>query len=55
MAIAAEVAQHARPGEILASRTVHDLVAGSGIGLEERGAFSLPSIGQDWQLFRVVA
>lgn len=55
MDIAAEVAGHARPGEILASRTVHDLVAGSGIRLEDRGAFSLPSIGQEWQLFRVLA
>ena len=55
MDIVAEVAEHAHSGEILASRTVHDLVAGSGIRLEERGAFSLPSISQAWQLFRVVA
>ncbi len=55
MDISSNVAGHATSNEILASRTVHDLVAGSGIALEERGEFPLPSIKQGWQLYRVVA
>ena len=55
MDISADVAGHAAGNEILASRTVHDLVAGSGIALEERGEYPLPSIKQGWQLYRVVA
>jgi pimeloyl-ACP methyl ester carboxylesterase len=54
MDISADVVEHANSSEILASRTVHDLVAGSGIALEDRGEFALPSIGQSWHLFRVV-
>lgn len=53
MDISLDVAGHARENEILASRTVNDLVAGSGIALEDRGAFQLPSINQTWHLFRV--
>lgn len=55
MDISADVVAHAARDEILASRTVHDLVAGSGIALEERGEYPLPSIGQGWQLYRIVA
>jgi len=55
MDISSDVAARAASNEILASRTVHDLVAGSGIALEERGEHRLPSIKQGWQLFRVVA
>jgi len=51
--IATDVATHALPNEILASRTVHDLVAGSGIVLEDHGEFALPSLDQRWHLFRV--
>jgi len=54
MNISADVAGHATGNEILASRTVHDLVAGSGIALEERGEFPLLSIRQGWQLYRIV-
>jgi class 3 adenylate cyclase len=36
--IGARVAGKARPGEVLVSQTVRDLVAGSGLGFEERGA-----------------
>jgi class 3 adenylate cyclase len=35
--IAARIMAAAGPGEILVSRTVHDLVTGSGIALEDRG------------------
>ena len=54
--IAASVAAVARPGEILATSTVHDLVALSGIAFEERGAVALPLAGasREWRLFAVV-
>jgi class 3 adenylate cyclase len=35
------VAGEARPGEVLVSQTVKDLVAGSGLAFEERGATKL--------------
>jgi class 3 adenylate cyclase len=44
----------ASPGEILASRTVRDLVVGSGIALHERGAQPLKGVEGIWQLFAVV-
>ena len=52
--IASDVIGHSGDNEILVSRTVHDLVAGSGIALQDRGVFSLPSIKQNWHLFQVV-
>jgi class 3 adenylate cyclase len=39
--IGARVAAEARPGEVLVSQTVKDLVAGSGLTFEERGATEL--------------
>lgn len=53
MNIASDVADRARNEEILVSRTVNDLVAGSGIALKDRGEFALPSIKQAWRLFQV--
>ena len=54
--IAASVAEAARPGEILATSTVHDLVALSGVAFEERGAIALPfsGVSREWRLFAVV-
>jgi class 3 adenylate cyclase len=52
--IAARVMAAASPGEILASRTVRDLVVGSGIALHERGAQPLKGVEGIWQLFAVV-
>jgi class 3 adenylate cyclase len=49
----ARVAAHAGPGEVLASRTVKDLVAGSGIQFEDRGVQRLKGIPDEWQLFSV--
>ena len=46
------VANEAEPGEILVSSTVKDLVAGSGIGFEERGIHALAECGE-WRLFSV--
>jgi class 3 adenylate cyclase len=53
--IAMRVATLARPAEILVSRTVKDLVVGSGISLAERGAHALTGIPDQWQLFAVAA
>jgi class 3 adenylate cyclase len=49
--IGARVAAEARPGEILVSSTVKDLVAGSGLAFEERGTFTLKGIPDQWRLF----
>jgi class 3 adenylate cyclase len=50
--IGVQVANVARAGEVLVSSTVKDLVAGSGIGFEERGAHKLAGIPGQWHLFR---
>jgi class 3 adenylate cyclase len=49
----ARVAAKAQPGEVLVSRTVKDLVAGSGIEFLERGTAELKGIPGEWQLFAV--
>ena len=51
--IGARVATLARPGEVLASSTVRDLVAGSGIRFEDRGEHELKGVGS-WRLYSVV-
>jgi class 3 adenylate cyclase len=51
--IAARVAGLAAPGEVVASRTVVDLVAGSGIEFDDRGAHELKGVPGSWQLFGV--
>ena len=49
----ARVAANAEPGEVLVSRTVKDLVAGSGLIFEDRGEHKLKGIPGDWRLFAV--
>jgi class 3 adenylate cyclase len=49
----ARVAAKAAPGEVLVSRTVKDLVAGSGIEFVDRGTERLKGIPDEWQLFAV--
>jgi class 3 adenylate cyclase len=49
--IAARVVQLAAPGEVLVSRTVRDLVVGSGIEFRERGEHELKGVPGSWQLF----
>jgi class 3 adenylate cyclase len=51
--IAARVMDSARPGEILASRTVRDLVVGSDVILEDRGIRRLKGVEGRWQLYAV--
>jgi len=51
--IAARVMAKAGPGEVVASGTVKDLVAGSGIAFEDRGSHSLQGIAGEWRLYKV--
>jgi class 3 adenylate cyclase len=49
----ARVASQARPGEVLVSSTVKDLVAGSGLAFQDRGAHELTGIPGEWRLYAV--
>jgi class 3 adenylate cyclase len=49
--IAARIAAAAQPGELLVSRTVKDLVVGSGITFDERGEHQLDGVPGAWRLF----
>ena len=51
--IARRVAHTAGPGEIWVSRTVTDLVAGTGLDFEDRGVHELEGIDQPWTLYLV--
>jgi class 3 adenylate cyclase len=53
--IAARVSAQAGPGEVLVSRTVKDLVAGSGIQFSDRGTHTLKGVSDRWQLHAVMA
>ena len=48
--IAARICAMAGAGEVLASNTVKDLVAGSGIEFEPRGAHPLKGVPGEWQI-----
>jgi class 3 adenylate cyclase/pimeloyl-ACP methyl ester carboxylesterase len=50
----ARVASLARPGEVLVSSTVKDLVAGSGLRFGDRGVHELKGIPGVWQLYSVI-
>lgn len=51
--IGSRVAGQAGPGEVLASSTVRDLVAGSGIRFEHRGSATLKGLPDEWQVYAV--
>jgi class 3 adenylate cyclase/pimeloyl-ACP methyl ester carboxylesterase len=51
--IGARVEAAARPGEVLVSGTVKDLVAGSGITFEDRGEHELKGVPDRWRLYAV--
>jgi class 3 adenylate cyclase len=53
--LAARIVDTADAGEVVISRTVKDLVAGSGIELDSAGEHSLKGIDERWQLFKVRA
>ena len=52
--IAARVGALARPGEVLVSGTVKDLVVGSGIDFVDRGEHELKGVPGTWKLYQTV-
>ena len=55
VAIGARIAFMAKPGEILVSGTVQDLVAGSPLVFEDRGAHELKGVPGSWRIAAVLA
>ena len=53
--VGARVSSVALPGEVLASSTVKDLVAGSGITFEDRGEHELKGVPGTWKLHAVMS
>ena len=53
--VASRVLSNATPAEILVSSTVKDLVIGSGIEFEDRGAHELKGVPGEWRLYAVAA
>jgi class 3 adenylate cyclase len=51
--VGARVAAAASAGEVLVSRTVKDLVAGSGLRFTDRGTHRLKGVPDEWQLYAV--
>jgi class 3 adenylate cyclase len=51
--VGARIAAIARSGEVLVSRTVRDLVVGSGLKFTDRGTHHLRGLEEPWQLFAV--
>jgi len=52
--IGARIGALAAPSEVLVSRTVKDLVAGSGLSFEDAGKYELKGVPESWRLYRVV-
>ena len=53
--IASRVMSEAGPGEVIVSRTVKDLVAGSEFLFNDRGLCSLKGVPEQWQLYAVTS
>jgi pimeloyl-ACP methyl ester carboxylesterase/class 3 adenylate cyclase/DNA-binding winged helix-turn-helix (wHTH) protein len=53
--IASRVADAASPGEVWVSRTVTDLVAGTGLQFRSRGSVELAGLDEPWTLFEALA
>lgn len=51
--IGARVTGQAQPGEVIVSRTVKDLVAGSGLRFSDGTVHTLKGVPGEWRLFRV--
>jgi len=49
--VGARIGATAAAGEVLVSRTVKDLVAGSGIAFEDRGEHALKGVPGEWRLY----
>ena len=52
--IGARVSAQAEPGEVLVTSTVKDLVAGSGIGFQDRGLHTLKGVPGEWRLYSAI-
>ena len=52
--IAARVSSMAGPSEVLVSRTVKDLVAGTDFTFESRGAHTLKGVPDEWEIYAVI-
>jgi class 3 adenylate cyclase len=52
--LASRIMTVAKPGEVICSRTVKDLVVGSGIDFDDRGTHALKGVPDEWQLYAVV-
>ncbi|HJU37726.1 MAG TPA: adenylate/guanylate cyclase domain-containing protein [Gaiellaceae bacterium] len=50
----ARIASLAGPGEVLVSQTVKDLVSGSGLAFEDRGARELKGVPGEWRIYAAV-
>jgi class 3 adenylate cyclase len=53
--IGARIAALAGAGDVLVSRTVRDLVVGSGLTFQERGMHALKGVPDEWQLYKAAA
>ncbi len=49
--VSARVSALAAPGEVLVTRTIRDLVAGSGLVFEDRGEHQLKGVPETWTLY----
>ena len=52
--IAARIAELGEGGEIVASRTFKDLVAGSGLDFESLGMRNLKGLSESWQVYKAI-
>ena len=55
MHIGARVSALAGPNDVLVSSTLRDLVIGSGLEFEDRGAHELNGVPGEWRLFAVAS
>ena len=53
--IGARVSALAGPNDVLVSSTLRDLVIGSGLEFEDRGAHGLKGVPGEWRLFAVAS
>jgi class 3 adenylate cyclase len=53
--LAARIMDTAGAGDVVISRTVKDLVAGTGIAFDDAGDHALKGIDETWRLFKVRA
>ena len=53
--VGARIMALAQPDEVLVSRTVRDLTAGSGLSFDDRGEHELKGIPDRWQVFRAAS